>query len=499
MGLHDLTVFHLYEGKATTHPNQAALLGAEAPLSFRELFQSMESLASGLKGAGLAKGDRVCLLAQNSYQHFQILGACSRIGLVLAPINWRLSPEEIGEVFQLLEPQAVIVGANHLSQVQALDPTAWKLASLLGEGSAAGYTPLDDLFEEPSSGYEAVTEGDPLLILPTAAVEGVARGAVLTHRNLLTASQVVAGSLQLTQADRHLAALPLFHITGLELSLATHLAAGANVLSQGFDPQAAALQIDQHGVSLLASFPPVLSMLLDARGEGEWDSLRYVLGLDSPEIIQKLLQTTGAEFWTGYGQTETTGVVTLGPVTERPGTAGKPHAAARLRCVDESGAEVEHGQQGEIVVQGPLVFAGYWRDEQATDHVFRDGWHHTGDLGSLDEEGYLSFAGRMLEKDLIKSGGENVYPAEVERVLLELPEVRAACVIGVPDDTWGEAVKAVIELETDQGLTLEEVQKAIANRIADYKKPRRVEFVEDLPRREDGSLDREAIKGKYGN
>jgi long-chain acyl-CoA synthetase len=161
------------------------------------------------------------------------------------------------------------------------------------------------------------------------------------------------------------------------------------------------------------------------------------------------------------------------------------------------GEAVPVGEPGEIAVQGPLVFSGYWRDPDATDYAFRDGWHHTGDIGKFDGDGYLYYVGRKPEKDLIKSGGENVYPEEVERIIRELPKVAAVSVIGVPDPKWGEAVKAVVELEPGGSLTADEVIEAVANRIASFKKPRQVDFVDELPRGPGGEIDREAVKAAH--
>jgi acyl-CoA synthetase (AMP-forming)/AMP-acid ligase II len=210
------------------------------------------------------------------------------------------------------------------------------------------------------------------------------------------------------------------------------------------------------------------------------------------------LTETGAEFWTGFGQSETSGVVTLGSVMEKPGSTGRPLPGVSVICLDEKGKEVPVGQTGEIAVRGELVFKGYWRDADATDYASRHDWHHTGDLGMFDEEGYLFYRGRKPEKELIKSGGENVYPAEVERIILEMPQVAGVCVIGVPDEKWGEAVKAVVEILPGKKISEMQIVDAVASRIAAYKKPRYVDFVEKLPRSEDGEIDRAAVKADHG-
>jgi long-chain acyl-CoA synthetase len=391
------------------------------------------------------------------------------------------------------------VGSVHLPQLEGLDLSGLKIRAIVGEGSADGFVPFSDLYEEPSGQSVEVSSDDPFVIISTAAVAGVPRGAILTHANLIMAGYQVLPALDLTQKDRHLAALPLFHITGLGLSLAMIQVGGANVILEAFDPAMGSNLIDEHDVTLMADFPPVLSMLLDAReGTGaQWKSLRLVLGLDAPDVIQRLYAETEARFWTGFGQSETSGVVTLMPVEERPGATGRPLSGARVRCVDETGEEVPIGEPGEIAVQGPLVFSGYWRDPDATDYAFRDGWHHTGDIGKFDDDGYLYYVGRKPEKDLIKSGGENVYPEEVERIIRELPQVVAVSVIGVPDAKWGEAVKAVVELEPGESLSADEIIEAVASRIASYKKPRHVDFVEELPKGPGGEIDREAVKAAH--
>jgi long-chain acyl-CoA synthetase len=258
--------------------------------------------------------------------------------------------------------------------------------------------------------------------------------------------------------------------------------------------------MDTFDITLVADFPPILSMLLDAKeaSGAEWNDLRYVLGLDAPDTIQRLHQETDAKFWTGFGQSETSGLATMASVEEKPGSAGRPIPIAEVRCVDSQGEDVPLGESGEIVVRGPIVFQGYWRDPDATLYTFRQDWHHTGDVGRFDEEGYLYYVGRMPEKDLIKSGGENIYPAEVEHVVEEMPEVEAVCVFGVPDEEWGEAVKAVVELRKGKSLTKDEVIEAVVAKIASFKKPRHVEFVDEIPRLDNSEIDRAAVKEAFG-
>ena len=217
-------------------------------------------------------------------------------------------------------------------------------------------------------------------------------------------------------------------------------------------------------------------------------SLKHVAGLEGPEVIGRLHAETRAQFWIGYGQTETSGFITLQRAAERPGAAGRVGPLCRVRLVDEFDREVPTGTPGEILARGFVVFQGYYGQPQETEHTFRGGWHHTGDVGRFDEDGFLHYVGRKPEKELIKPGGENVYPAEVETVIMEIPRVSAVCVFGVPDAQWGEAIKAVVESE-DGELAAEGVIDHVAARIARYKKPKWVEIAAALPRREDGAID----------
>ncbi len=494
------TFYTILQDNARARGSEIALIGSSDSLTYNQFLERVDMLAEGLNQRGITSGERVCLLAHNAIESFLLFGACARTGAIVFPINWRLSGAEVKAVLDLAEPKMLIVDGANLGTLESIEVEAIPHRVVLGSESQGDWLSFEDLSIEATGEFPGVKAEDAFVLLTTAAVEGVPRAATLTHDNILTASDQLINRLKLTPDDRHLAALPLFHVTGLGLSMAILQAGGANVIQERFNPSEAVLLMDQHQVSLLASFPPVLATLLEAREatDATWDSLRYVLGLDAPEMIQRLLAESGASFWTGFGQSETSGVITLIDVREKPGAAGKPLPGAEVRCFDENGVEVPIGAPGEIVVQGPLVFRGYWRDDDANLYTSRHGWHHTGDLGRFDEEGYLYYLGRKPEKDLIKSGGENVYPAEVEFAIASLPQTNAVCVIGVPDETWGETVKAVVELKPGKTLTEKEVVEAVTARIAAFKKPRHIQFVEALPRTPEGQIDRVAVKETYG-
>jgi len=228
-------------------------------------------------------------------------------------------------------------------------------------------------------------------------------------------------------------------------------------------------------------------------------SLKHVSGLDAPQTIQRLHEATGAQFWTGFGQAETSGFVSLQRVSERPGAAGKPAPLCHIKLVDDYDREVAVGTPGEITVRGPLVFQGYFAQPDVTAYTFRNGWHHTGDVGRFDADGYLHYVRRKPEKELIKPGGENVYPAEVETVIMQMDGVSGVCVYGIPDARWGEAIKAVVEVKDAGRYTAQQVSDFVASKIARFKRPHVVVFADALTRSADGGVDREAVKATWGS
>jgi len=326
----------------------------------------------------------------------------------------------------------------------------------------------------------------------------IPRGAVLTHANLMWSNLQTMVAMGLGPEDGNLLFLPLFHVAALTGALSVMHAGGKNVLMAGFDGAGAVRLIDEHGLTFIGDFPPILSTILDeAKAAGsELASLKHVSGLDGPDTIARLHRETAADFWAGFGQTETSGFVTVQRARDKPGAAGKPGAVSAVALLDDYDQPVPVGTAGEIVVRGPVVFQGYFAQPEVTEHTFRNGWHHTGDVGRFDEDGWLHYVRRKPEKELIKPGGENVYPAEVETVIKELPDVRAVCVFGVPDARWGEAVAAVVEAPVGR-YTAEAISSHVGGRIARFKRPHHVGFAERLPRDDTGAVDREAVKAEW--
>lgn len=503
MSLRGMTLMDLYQRNAGLFPQDPALIDNDRVLCFQDLLEKSRALQYGLVAAGLKPGERIAVLAQNSHHFFFLLGAVSALGGILVLINRRLSQEEIQEI--LVDTSPVMLMTDQGSSAMAGElikhcPSIGKHFTLQAQG-ADSYTQLLTSGQSHAPvPFSTASPDAPFAIIHTAAVQGKPRGAVLSQENLILASLQLTTSLKLDRSDCYLNILPLFHIMGLNLALAVMLAGGKNSILAQFDPDQAAESIHKHRVSLLGTFPPILSKILEAASSSTFQSgsLRHILGLEQPETILTCQGKTGARFWSMYGQTETSGLITYAPYDEQPGSAGRPGHLVKLKVVDEFDRDLPLGETGEIVIQGPLVFHGYWQQPELNALTLREDWHHTGDLGVLGENGFLFFKGRKAEKDLIKSGGENVFPLEVEKVLLENPAVEEVSVIGVPDAQFGEGIKAICVLESGQSVTEEELIRFVGSRIAGYKKPRFVQFVDSLPKDQGGSIDRVQVKELYG-
>jgi acyl-CoA synthetase (AMP-forming)/AMP-acid ligase II len=502
MGLQDFTVYDLIARNARVFSRREAWITEQRRFTFLDFFNDINKLAFGLDAAGLGKGDRIGILSQNCYEFVLLYGAAARLGAIMLPLNWRLSPPEVEYILSDGRPRFLFVGPDYKTTIRELIPKLGFIERFYSLGAAeAEFEGFSTLMEMDGKAKEVdVGSSDPYLIIHTAAVAGKPRGATLSHGNIVSGNLQHMATMGLREEDSYLHMLPLFHIADLALSFAVMHAGGKNVLMTKFDPELALHLIEKEKITSIGEFPPMLGMLLDKLEGKNYDisSLKNVGGIDHPSNIEKLKKKTNVEFWIGFGQSETTGMVTVCAYTERPGSAGKEGPLARIKLVDDHDREVPGGTPGEICVRGPLVFLGYWSLEEDTRYTFRQGWHHTGDIGRLDENGYLWYVKRKAEKELIKPGGENVYPAEVEKAILEHPEIVDVSVIGVRDKEWGEAIKAVCVRKPGSSLTQQGLIDFVASRIARYKKPKYVDFAPALPKTQEGSVDREKVKAEYG-
>jgi acyl-CoA synthetase (AMP-forming)/AMP-acid ligase II len=500
MSVHSFTVYDLFKRNAKLYRDRIAIVSEDQQMSFGELFDQINRVVGSLTAKGIRKGDRIAVLSKNRDELFLLMGAIAAVGAIMVPINFRLAANEIGHVLNNTESVMLFFEPDFEQIVSGLSAECPSLKHLITFHRSGGNFPsLDSLLQSQPGRAVPVSGDDPFMIIHTAAVQGNPRGAILTHHNFTLCNTEGAAIMGLTSSDTYLNILPLFHIAGLVLSLSVMQVGGKNVMISKFDPKAAVKIIDQEKVTLIGSFPPILAQLLDEQvgGGGRLSSLKHVVGLESSDTIKRFENTIDGQFWLAYGQSETMGLTCLCPNQERPGSDGRPGPLVNLMIADEFDQEVSRGESGEILVRGPLVFQGYWKEKELTEDTLRGGWHHTGDLGHIDGGGYLWFIGRKAEKELIKTGGENVYPVEVERTILQHPAVKEVAVIGVADSEFSEAIKAICVLNPDCRLSDNELIDFVGKRIARYKKPKYAIFVDALPKTKEGSIDRDQVKAKY--
>lgn len=504
MGLYDFTVYDVINRNAGCFREKPTWLEVSdgREITFGQFKDRVDRLACGLQRSGIQKGDRIGVVGKNSLEYFLLYGAAAALGAIMLPINWRLSADEVGYNLNDCQARLVFADKEFHESIKGLKIKLSSVEKYFNLGPARGeFSDFEALLDQGDEfeNVEVHTD-DGFVIIHTAAVAGRPRGALLSHGNVLCADMHFDYLCHLTSRDVHLNILPLFHVGGLFMMMAAFHAGALNLNVSKFDAEQAIKLISEKKASVLIEFPPILSSILEQHEKTGTDirSLRAVAGLESPETIEKYQQITGGQFYVLYGQTETSCLATFGPYDDRPGSAGRVLPLAEVRLVDDYDRPVPVGTVGEITVKGPMVFKGYWNLPEDNDHTFREGWHHTGDMGRFDEDGFLWYAGRKAEKELIKPGGENVYPAEVERTILLHPAVEEVVVFGVPDPKWKEGIKAVCRLKKGQHLSDKELIEFVGGRIARYKKPQHVEFIDAFPTLGDGTIDRGETRRRYG-
>ena len=485
--------------RAQLTPNKLALVDASdgARYSYAELNARANRTARRLRERfGIAKGQRVAVLAENRVEFLDVLFACGKLGAILTPLNWRLAPPELAYILADCTPSLLLFSSEYAP-----------VAAELGRGSTTAHTqPLETLLEE--NDQTPVTSDldleDPALILYTSGTTGKPKGALLSQRMLAWNSINTIVGWELSASDITIVHTPFFHTGGVNvLTLPLIHCGGTLVLMRSFDPAACLRLIDTEHVSLLFAVPTMFQMLLDepAFERTDFGTVRFLIsgGAPCPVPLIRAYQARDLPFRQGYGLTEVgPNCFTLQPTDaiRKAGSVGQPNFHLDARIVDAEERDVPEGQVGELLLRGPAICSGYWNNQAASAAALRDGWFHTGDLVRRDEEGYYFIVGR--QKDMIISGGENIYPAEVEEVLLGHSAVAEAALIGVADDRWGEVGLAIVVLRPGVAVDAGELIGFCRGKIANYKLPKSVIFVEQLPRNAMGKLVKEELKQRYG-
>jgi fatty-acyl-CoA synthase len=478
--------------RARMTPTKAALVQDATPVTYADLDRAVTRLAHGLRDRGVQRGDRVAFLGLNSVEMVVTILATARLGAVSVPVNTRLATPELAYVLhhsgaRLLIVEDVLAGAKDTPEIAALEIDTEVFSRAAGAG-------LDALATDDSSEIdEPIGLDDLFMIQYTSGTSGRPKGVMLTHGNVVWNVVNLLIDIDLGSEEVALVTAPLFHTAALnQVLFPTILKGGTALVEARFDPVRAVDLIESQRVTLLFG---VTSMYLALAAvprfaEADLSSLRLALsgGAPIPEALLRTWLDRGLMIIQGYGLTEAAPGATMLRAADgvhKLGSAGTSCFFADVRVlVDER--DTRDGEPGEVVVSGPNVSPGYWRDEEATARSFDDGWLRTGDIATRDEEGYLRIVDRL--KDMYISGGENVYPAEVEQALHAHPSIAECAVIGVPDMTWGEVGRAFIVVRPGEDLDADEVLAHLDGRLARYKLPRSVVFVPELPHNASGKL-----------
>lgn len=486
-----------------SRPNELAVVEGDIRLRYAELADRCDRVAVLLADFGVGAGDRVAWVGQNSFRVLELMAAAGRLGAMVCPVNWRQSARELDFVLHDLSPTVTVVDPGGLDDViadlrETVDTDRW----LWVDSSDAGYEHrLASL--DGSSPDQGPDDSTPVLIMYTAAHEGRPNGALMTHRGLIAAA-VLHGTMNGTFERRpvFLAASPLYHIATLMGCLSTLALGGTNVFLPRVDATQMRALIDDEECTWAYLTGPTIEQLAGA-AEVAGSTLAslsvpkaYVTADERFARLGRPSEAPWSLFPGSFGQTEMTGMITYTALgVGAAGAAGRTSPWCLTRIVDAEGREVAPGETGEITARGVTAGAGYWNRPELNQARCRGGWWHTNDLGRRELDGSLSFVGPKTR--MIKSGKENIYPAEVERCLREHPAVADAAVIGVPDEVWEQSVKALVVVRSGAELGAEEVIAHCRQNIASYKKPRTVEFVSSLPRH-GFALDRDELDRAYG-
>lgn len=499
---------------AARHPNRRVLRFRQKNYTYREMNETVNRCAHGLTGLGLKKGDRAAILSHNS-DHFIIFWwALLKIGAVITPVNWMLKGEEIRYIVNHAGAKAFFVEdalvANVLGIQDAL-PTVKTFGTieLTGTRVPEGWLNIEELWrdEHPTSEPQVeVHNDDTATLLYTSGTESAPKGVINTHANFLSTIPSAQADILLQRDDVMLGGIPLYHVAGMWMFTAC-CALGALTLLEYIPDLREILELTQEEKASRWCWPTAVYInLLNMPGFETYDlkSLRVcqIFGSPAPpSLLDRWRQVVpGVIFMNSYGQTEMTPLgasIAAEELDRRPDSVGRSMLPVELRIVGPDDRELPRGEIGEIVARGPNIMRGYYREEEKTAHTQRGGWHHTGDLGRMDEEGYLYFVDRL--KDMIKTGGENVASADVELSLFQHPKVSDVAVIGLPDDVWGEAVTAVIVPAPGQSLQEEEIIAWCKQNMARYKVPKRVIVADDLPRNPSGKVLKRELRTKYSS
>jgi len=502
------TLRELLESRVAAAPEKNFLF-SEADgrrFTFAEFDGAVNQTAVLLKTHGVGKGDVVSLLMPNSAEYIISYFACWKLGAVAGPVNSLLKAQEISFVVSDSETKTLLVHPDFLPTIDSIRSELPGLREVIDFSDAAAATKaFDSSSSLTAPGVMDISRDTEAIIIYTSGTTGKPKGCLLTHGNLITNARQISQWLGFTKDDRLLTIMPLFHMNAVSVTTMSALyAGGSTVVSPKFSSSRFWQIISDYQITSFGSVATMLSMLLTTYPDGvpaglRTEQLRFAMCGSAPvpaEVMRSFEETFNCLVIEGYGLSESTCRSTFNPpdVRRRPGSCGMP-IGNDMQVVDEDDKEVAHGELGEIVLRGENILKGYYRNPEATATAFRNGWFHTGDVGYRDADGFFYIVDR--KSDMIIRGGENIYPREIDEILYQHPAVAAAATIGVPDHLYGEEVAAFIVLKEGGEVTDEEIVSFCRARLADYKCPKTVRFVKEIPKGPTGKLLKRELVNKF--
>lgn len=496
-------------------PEKTASICGSTRLSFEELYERVNRLSSALMELGISRGDRVAILSLNCHRFLELYYGVPQLGAIVVPINFRLQSQEIKYIVDHSGSRAIAVDPEFVPLIDAVRPQLESVEHfiLMSDERREGYLAYEDLLSDGNPEFDApeVSDDELLGLFYTSGTTAEPKGVMLTHKNMLSNIAHSDGVYNYQPADIYLHAAPMFHLAD-GAAVFSHTSRGATqTFIPRFDPKLVLETVSRERVSLLLLVPTMLNFVLQQPELDSYDlsSLRhltYGASPIAPDLLRRAMKVLNCQFAQGYGLTEASPLLTVlnhtdHVVTDRKGehrlaSCGKPVPGVDVRVVKEDGSDAKPGEVGEIIARGPNIMRGYWKRPEDTEDVLREGWLHTGDLATVDDEGYIYLVDR--KKDMIVTGGENVYSTEVEAVLYAHPAVKEAAVIPIPDPDWGEAVHACVTVRDGRQVTAEELAEFCRERLANYKVPRSIEFIDgELPKGGTGKILKKQLRERY--
>ena len=504
----EMTIPYLLTKAVSKSPGREAIVSEAGRWTYEQWDRNANRRAWVLAKSGIKKGDHIATMFLNGNEVLETFLAIMKLGAVVVPLNIRLSPHELHYIIHHSDASALIFSHEFESIIREIMDDLPKVKLYFKSGGKRSSDMIDfetlSLMEPERDPCMQIEEDDIACILYTAGTTGLPKGVLLSHKNCIWASVNVSVNIDLRSDYRVLLVFPLYHAAAFIIQMANLFMGCTAVTMRSFDAQRVMELVEEEKINRMTFPPTVWNFILQIPKVETYDtsSVKSIssgaeaMPLETKKKLLELFPSAG--LGESYGMTESAATITtLDPkdVLRKMGSVGKPYVATEIRIVDDDGNDVTPGETGEILTRGPNVMVGYYKDPEATAEALKGGWLHTGDLGRLDDEGFLYIVDR--KKDMIITGGENVYPREIEEILYSHPKILEAAVIGLPDATWGEKIHAVIVLKDGQYMEEKEVIEYCKARLASFKKPKSVEFVDRLPRSPAGKVLKRVLRDRY--